>query len=268
MFRRQLRSEDVMKKIAFIVGDINSFAEIYSYKDIKKIDYLAFDKDFFYLVRALEKNEAFVHAVQKARKKFGIPPEGIVWQEYNNATLFPSSHDEQQSSTKFIEDVKSEAIKIYQELGLDKALKWVLHDIIIANCVFSTGSAICFMPEDEASLGFPLRLGSYPAREKATVIQINKKVNKYQLHRFIDENWTKISRELENLPSFSKSYVSDRDMLILKLRDTNKKSYKEIADEIVKRYKLDDLDANINEDSVKTAYKRARDRIASLARKK
>lgn len=254
-----------MKRIAFIIG---GFAEVYEFKEIQKIDYLAFDKNFFYLVRALEKNETFIQAIQKARKKFGIPPDGINWGEYDNATLYPSSREEGWTTTKFIEAIKEEAVKIYEELKLNKALKWVLHDIIIANCVYSTGPAIYFTTEDDVYADFPLRLGSYPERLKTAVIQISKKVSKHQLHRFIDENWTKISEELEHLPPFANSYVSDRDMLILKLRDTEKMSYKQIADEVVRRFNLDNSEATVNEDSVKTAYKRAKEKIQNLTKRK
>jgi hypothetical protein len=50
------------------------------------------------------------------------------------------------------------------------------------------------------------------------------------------------------------------------LRDTKKFSYREIADEIIKSLDIDDPDAKINEDSVKTAYKRAKSKIQSLAK--
>jgi len=261
------KDEKVMKKIVFIIA--GGFEEAYTLQEIEKIESLAFDKDFYYYVRALEQNPLFVTAIENARKKFNIPPNGYPRQEIETLRLYPEdTHDvsyvskelldRQFEIQKLVEQIDKESFLIYKTLKLNKEMKQALTDIILANSIYSTGPAMRIETDDD--------VGSYPERVEAVMIRVQKKVTKNQLLRFIEDNWSGINSELKHLSPFSHAYISDRDRLILRLRDTKKFSYREIADEIIKSLDIDDPDAKINEDSVKTAYKRAKSKIQSLAK--
>lgn len=259
--------EEVMKKIVFIIA--GGFEEASTLQEIEKIDSLAFDKDFYYYVKALEQNPLFVTAIENVRKKFNIPKNGYPRQEIETLRLYPKdTHevsyiskellDRQFEMQELVEQIDKESFRIYKALKLNKEMKQALTDIILSNCIYSTGPAIRIETDDD--------FGSYPERVEAVIIRVQKKVTKNQLLRFIEDNWSSIYSELKHLSPFSHAYISDRDRLILRLRDIKKLSYRKIADEIIKSLNIDDPEAKINEDSVKTAYKRAKNKIQSLAK--
>lgn len=259
--------EKVMKKIVFIIA--GGFEEASTLQEIEKVDSLAFDRDFYYYVRALEENPLFVTAIEVARKKFNIPKNGYLREEVETLRLYPEdTHNESYISKelldrqfeiqKLVERIDKESFRIYKRLKLNKEMKQALTDIILSNCIYSTGPAIRIETDDD--------IGSYPERVEAVIIRVQKKVTKNQLLRFVEENWLSINSELKHLSPFSHAYISERDRLILRLRDVEKLSYREIADKIINSLCIDDPEAKINEDSVKTAYKRAKSKIQSLAK--
>jgi hypothetical protein len=59
--------------------------------------------------------------------------------------------------------------------------------------------------------------------------------------------------------------VSARDKRIFQLREEENVSFKIIADKIITEFNIDNSDGKVNEDSVKTAYRRARAKILSFS---
>jgi len=101
------------------------------------------------------------------------------------------------------------------------------------------------------------------ADKNQVVIAISRKASINSLRQFLNDN----SEQLEAM--FSKLYhetpsISERDLRIYEIRKTTKMTFDEIADRIVNEFKLDDKDAEMNCDSARIAYQRARKRIAEL----
>lgn len=103
-------------------------------------------------------------------------------------------------------------------------------------------------------------------------IHIDRPISKFRLKKFIDDNWDgehgidNLLKKLSNKEIFS---VSEINLRIVEIKDNNpSKSYKEIVDEIVDEFKIENSDEKINSDSVKTAYFRTKEKIKSLAKYK
>lgn len=99
------------------------------------------------------------------------------------------------------------------------------------------------------------------------VIRIFHPVSKNYLHRLVDSIWKHSKKEITHLPKFNIVNISERDLRIVELRDKNNMKYADIATQIQKEFRLDNSEGSINEDSIKTAYKRARSKIYSINKK-
>ena len=126
-----------------------------------------------------------------------------------------------------------------------------------------TSKLVCSIGVLEIETGLTVPIPTLSLNESTNIkIVIQSKVSKNKLIKFIKENFKQLEEAMEesNLPEDVGFYISRRDWEIVNIRDQKKWKYRKIADYISKEY--DDFD--INEDSVKTAYDRAKKKILSL----
>lgn len=245
-------------KISFIIGGA---WEVNTLKGLNKTDYLATDSEFFYLIKALEKNKSFETAVTKARKKLKIPENGMHWTEYENLEFDAYTNPKTKADTKKFEQwlakVTKQANKIKKQFKLHEDLIKQLPNIIICGSIFPVGASITDEP-----ITSPIHSDSNP---NAYGIIIKGKVSKAAVKKYIDDRWNFMKDYINDLPSQPKAYISQRDERIMELKDKGKLTFKDIADKIAFEFKIDNADGKINEDSVKIAYNRAKAKIKKAA---
>ncbi len=253
-------------KITFVIG---GNVEVYSLEGIKETDEWAYESSTYYLIKALEKNENFINAVRDARVKLKIPEEGYDQSWYENIyfDIYSNTDLESIRGKKKLNDfetwfkkVEREAEKIYKQLKLHTTLHSVLPYIIIGNFVYPTGVSVSSITNTS------LKHTGTPPFALHIIIQNN--ISKNELIKFIEDNWVKLSKDIKELPDRPEAYISSRDMMIVELRDYEKLSFNDIADRVIETFKINNAEGKINEDSIKSAYHRAKTKIAYLGRKK
>ncbi len=254
-------------KITFVIG---GNIEVYTLEEIKEIDEWAYDSSTYYLIKALEKNQDFIKAVKEARIKLKILEvvydrswyENIYFDVYSNTNPSTESGKKKiKDFEKWFTSVKRDSEKIYKRLTLHPTLRPLLPYIIIGNFVYSLGAAITTQADH-----------SFGLSDRPTLsvnITIRNNISEHELVKFIHDNWAKIKEDMKNLPDRPEAYISHRDMLIVDLHDQGKLPFSKIATRIIKELNIEnDTEGRINEDSVKTAYHRAKAKIAYVGRKK
>lgn len=91
-----------------------------------------------------------------------------------------------------------------------------------------------------------------------THIVIKEKISKAEVHKWVDESWKNIEREMESLPE-AKGHKMQRSEIakeIVRLKDEEEKTYKQIAENLGKKYIDSELFDILNEDYVKILYHR------------
>lgn len=253
-------------KILFLIGD-PPFAAISEWDDLKKHKNptITPTKEFYSLIKALEHNEEFEQAILDARKRLGLPREGMDWKTYDkrhnpNLTSIKLPEKEQAQELELFLKVVKEVTEIRKRFNLDYSVDEQLPHLIYGNFVY---------PQDP-----PIMWGINAVSEdnddeyyNYIAIMINNPVTKNELITYIENNWEDIKYSMHNLPPKPSAYVSPRDRRIIELRDKEKMTFRKIADKLIEELKIDDFEGRINEDTVKTAYKRAKEKIAELARK-
>lgn len=250
-------------KILFLIGD-PPFTAISDWNELKKhkIPTVIPTKEFYSLIKALEQNVEFEQAILNARKRLGLPKEGMDWKTYDNrhnpnlTSIKLTEKEQELELEQFLKSVK-EVTEIRKRFNLDYSVNEQLPHLIYGNFVY---------PQDP-----PIMWGINAVSEdnddeyyNYIAIMINNPVTKNELITYIENNWEDIKRSTHNLPPKPSAYISLRDRRIIELRDKEKMPFKDIADKIMKEFEIDDFDGKVNEDSVKTAYKRAKDKIISL----
>ena len=153
---------------------------------------------------------------------------------------------------KWLKRVHEEGERIYKKLHLPEVVKTNIPSIIIGNFVGPTIDKIEIGGENLSYL----------------TLTIKARVTKNELIRFIEAQWPTIAKyHLPYLPDRPSFYISPRDLQIVDLRDEQKLSFRRIAEAIVKEFNIDDPEGKINEDSIKTAYRRAKQKIAALTKR-
>lgn len=242
-------------KIAFLIG--GQFP-VYTLKEIKETDPWAYDEAFYYQIKALERNAAFKKEVKLARVKLVIPEEGMDFSDYYNQDFEmlcnTNSETKVRKYKKWLGRIQEEKKRIYKKLQLPEVVRGNIPSIIIANFV---GPTI-----DKIEIG-----GENHNHITHLTLTIKARVTKNELIRFIEAQWPTIAKyHLPYLPDRPSFYISPRDLRIVDLRDEQKLSFRRIAEEIVKEFNIDDPEGKINEDSIKTAYRRAKRKIAFLTK--
>jgi hypothetical protein len=231
--------------IIFVATPVETLAEA------KKIDKECIDAKTHSQIRALELNKKFLMASSRFRKKYQIPETGYSFEEWSR---IKQERKGEPSFSKWRAKVESECMReIPKVVNIHPILISSLPDIVISNSVF--------LPLPKIFVQSPY--SSVPHYSITPIkIVINSRISKNQLLKFVEEHWPEIKKGLEKT-SGTEFYISERDFRIIKLKDEGK-SFKAIADKLARE--VDDIEASINEDSVKTAYHRAKKQIDSLSK--
>ena len=213
------------------------------------------DRRVFNYIKSLESNEKLISGVALLRKKYNIPANGYLIKDWSNYPYFKSILVKGRKVEKWKKRLQHEAENLFNSLNVSPFLMPYLnaYNLVVGNFVF---------------LGFG-RIFISPYISKGDIgIFIKGNVSKYEFHKFIDTNWKKIQKEMTSIISkeryLPKWKISQRDRLIVKLRDEKRLTFNEIANKITTKYRLDPTDTSVNEDSVKAAYHRAKKKIESI----
>jgi hypothetical protein len=221
-------------------------------EEARKIDKDCIDRNTFSLIKALERNTKFVSIIGKIRNKFNIPKNGYSIEEWHNVREKSKSD---QSFSKWRSQVEVESIKeLTKAVSVHPMMVTSLPNMVLLNCVF--------VPLTRIFLEVPYSLLPRYSHS-ATKIVISSKVSKNQLLKFIEDHWREIENEL-NRTDGVEPYISERDYKIIELKDNQSLTFNKIADILTNE--IDTAEGIINEDSVKTAYHRAKKQINSLTK--
>ncbi|MSU25805.1 MAG: hypothetical protein EXS44_00890 [Candidatus Levybacteria bacterium] len=260
-------------KILFLLGYPPKF-EATNWKEIGKYSktYPAFDKNFYQLVKALEHSREFEKEITKSRERLKIPADGYSWREYEKMSDYKrkdQSEAEIQKMLFLIKNYPNEVARIARVLGLGNRITDSLKEIILTSTVTSPDylSDIHYWLEPDDSYAFMDKDEIEEAKEvtKSFNIAFTRQVTKNELLKFIENNWSEINRRIQKLPKKTNNYISERDLRIVDLRENSKLPFSEIVNQISKEFRPDDPFGRINEDSIKTAYRRAKLKIRSIA---
>ena len=226
---------------------VSTWEEIKKYKAEK-----FFSKEFYIKIKLLEFNKDFELEIKKSRKKIGIPENGCRYEDNENEI-------ELNHNKKYLKEIDRLCNLFKFDLQIEKCLgglvwgNWVSFD-----CFFTDTSSISYYYDD------------YEDIPDSVVISITRPISKHCLVKFIEDNWdikNGINDELQKLPSWKKLSISERDLRIIEIKNSNPSmSYPKIAKEIIKEFGVDNLDDEKNNpDSIKTAYFRTKEKIDVLA---
>jgi hypothetical protein len=259
-------------KIKFFVSEKHPSAAT-TWPEISKSHFReGYDKLIFDTVQVLERKDDLINKILNLRKELSIPRNGYDINDFDLENYCPldeidlihmiDAASSKQSGGRECRPSKKHGLLSSLQADYPQVDSRVLdqyENIVYFNCIFPRWSVI---------YGFGV-LESEDNLEKYIEynICVTKKVSANRIKQFIEEHRLQIEFELNKLPAVSSKTVTQRDMEIIELKDKNNMSLKKIADVIANKYTLNNnSDGRINEDSVKTAYHRAKDRIKSFGR--
>ena len=257
-------------KIKFLIGyPAKSF--VTEWQEIKKLSKKEAvpNEDTFVLFKALELNKELEKELIKSRNNLHLPEIGVSWEEYKKRKDVKADHtkEELDEIIYFIHNYRKEIHRITRKMYLHPQVEEQLENLILGDFVepyfrgISYGCNGANVEDYESIEDFDRNV-----EVDTVIIDITKKISKNELLKYIDNQWDEITRLLKYLPEVKHFYVSPRDMRIVELRDGQKLKYNEIAEKIIKEFSIDDINGSINEDSIKTSYKRAKSKIDELAK--
>lgn len=244
-------------KIAFVIAGVKP---VYSLKEIRNAFPESFDKETFDFIKVLEKNKDFESTVLDIRKRLNIPQKGYSFSQYFDLAIKKDfqDHDFTKEFKVLLTRTTLESIPLLNTFKLPNKVAREIPYIIIANIVHTIDKAIEVEYIDEGKTDDYFILRPYH------IIKINNKISKTEFIQWINVNWNKELRFIQSLPEKPSLNISKRDEEIVRLRDKEGLRFKDIPSKIIAKFKFDDSEANINENSIKMAYKRAKDIIKSL----
>ncbi|MDQ3008008.1 MAG: hypothetical protein M3Q81_00235 [bacterium] len=257
-------------KIKFLIGfPIKTFATEWQEINDFGINDFAPNRETFNLFKALEHNQDIDEELRKARKKLRLPVGGLTWEQFKQRkdTKADLSKEELENIIYFIHNHYKEISKIKRKLQLHPQVEEQLENLILGNFVepkyrdIIVGCNGANVHDYESMDDFD----EHTEVDEVSVV-LTKRASKNELLKFIDDNWNDIKKLMEMLPQEERFYISQRDLRIVELRDKQRMKYKDIADTITTEFSIEDISGAINEDSVKTSYKRARTKIDTLAK--
>jgi len=230
---------------------VRSWAEM---ETLRGKGFEAFDRKEYELIRAMGLNENLCREIADIRRKIGLPGQGLGVNEFISILSDP----EKNRDTIFNTEVRFNKLLegIHARHTVSPEVSGQLYNLVVCGHAILTPNrtAIYF-----ASNGFsPLEVD-----KNHVVIAISKRATIHSLHRFINDNSEKIEAMLDKLSHESRT-ISERDLRIYEIRKATGKPFDKIADQIIREFRLDDKDAEMNYDSAKTAYLRAKKHIGRL----
>lgn len=255
-------------KIGFALGKItgeefyglayNLVEVTYNYSEIKKAKKRGLHghtKTFFDFIQALSRNDLFEQEILRSREKIGLPQNGLPFEKYKTY-----GYHDRETILKYFDQLD----RFHEQYVYPLELETYLYDIIFYGIVSpfeSVQSEISWHTTELRADELERTTGEI----KSIMIKIVGPITKNAFHRYIDKEWPNIQEKIKLLAKKSVTNfasINDRDLEILSMRNEQKLTFSKIADKISKKYDSEE-DSTINEDSVKTAYKRAREKIAN-----
>lgn len=213
-----------------------------------------FDRKEYELIRAMGLNENLCREITAIRRKIGLPEQGLSVKELVSIISDP----EKSRAVIFSTETRFNRLigGIHAGHVVSPEVSGQLYNLVLCgHAILSPNkNAIYF-----ANNGFsPLEID-----KNHVVIAISRSATIHSLHRFINDNSEKLEEMFHKLYHESPT-ISERDLRIYEIRKATRKPFDKIADQIIREFKLDDKDAEMNYDSAKTAYIRAGKHIAKL----
>lgn len=238
-------------KIQFLIDTGIPTAEVSTWEEIEDFrdkGHVVPSRDFFDLVKKLERNEMFEDEILSARANAGLPKEGLSWKDYYFNYYMESmraySEKESKKYQDFFSQIKKVASRIRSKMKLDTSISNQLDYLIIGGFVY---------PE-----GFPITHETYPLEPEdgqytSVVIRIQNNISKHALQTYIDENWRGINTLVKSLPKEQNTISSERDLRIVELKDNKKLTFSQVRDAINSEF---NQNGRYTLGAIKTAYYR------------
>ncbi len=223
-----------------------------TYEKANKVIRGSIDKKTHSFIKALEDNKEFEIEVKKIRTEFNIPTDGYSFDEWNKY----------KTEKKANKDFMSWRLKLSVNGAKRLVEKFNIPYLLQDNLVFIVVGNYIYLPLTRLYIEAPnTLLPVYDGPELKIVLQ--SPVSKNQLIKFIDENWTTLEKEMVMFGNETSAFISERDRQIVTLRDEKNYKFREIADLLTEETNNFD----INEDMVKRAYHRAKNKINTLIKR-
>lgn len=210
-------------------------------------------EEFYNFVRVLSHNNTFIKAWKKIRDEYEF--DKILSSLDNRWNIkFPLT---KKSYYKYQDLVDEAASKLFKLFKLES--KWEIYfGGLVSVGYFRCGEELIY----DSDISF------YDDKDKNKItINIYYPISKNKFDKYIKSLWPSLGKIIKQLPTKQKNTTSERDFRIYELKKTFNKKHKDIPNQIIKEFKLNNYDGALNEDSVKTAYKRVRKIISSINKK-
>jgi len=221
---------------------------------LRESGFETFNRKEYEQIRAMSLNETLCREVKNIRRKIGLPERGLSVDEYISIMRNPEKF------RNFIFGVEKRFNQLLNKIHADYTLSpevcGQLYNLVLC------GHAVYTSCEDAiylSSNGF----SPYEVEKNRIVIAISRCSTLNALHQFINRNADLLERMFDNLYRESPT-ISERDIRIYEIRKTTGLPFHKIADQIIREFKLDDKNAEMNYGSAKTAYLRAKHHIGKL----
>ncbi len=254
-------------KIKFIVGDPPmDFAK--NWNEISKWSksnstYYSFEE--YSKIKGLELIDDFKKEIIKSRININIPKEGYDYKKIIIIVALPNPFETEDNIIR--KNIENEVKRLNEIFVFDNFVKKQIPSLVLGNFVLPSESkknldgSINYEVTRSEEFDENGNLATY-----GISINIIRLVKKNKLIKFIRDNWEDIGYAVDELPK-NKFKLTNYEIEIFNLRK-QKLPFKTVADKVVKKQNIDNINGEINEDSVKTAFHRTEEKLDSLVKKK
>lgn len=234
---------------------------VYSWGILKNYKDLGYSKAAFNCAQMLFENKVLVQAIEKFRKKFGLPKNGadFVKDSEKIRNRKNGAHQPMWCYENFLPEELREKAKKYiadfiKKHYIQAPLQYQMNSLFycgyVNNCIGTYGTPldICIPTQyDIKERGFGYRL--------PVSIQLNSAVlTKKEVKKFIDEHWADIQGYFRKNPAIIDTHFSEKEVKIAKLRE---KKYKH-AEILEKISPANSLNASGSTEQIAEQYHRIR----------
>ncbi len=203
----------------------------------------------FKTLKLLEKNKEIISKIKSFREKIGVPKQGFNELEAIRCHIFKPYPFEYENVTYAVDFTQKEKYTdiLKKEYNLHPYVDHCIGDLLISNHIFN----------------YPRELLLEKKKDKSLSITWTEKTSQNNLINFIKKNWNYIEKHNSKLRKIKPLSISDRDLLIYEMRQRDL-TYIEIVEKLEQEHGYKNNDAHLNEDSVKKAYHRVKEKILTL----
>ncbi len=221
---------------------------------LRKSGFETFNRKEYELIRAMGLNETLCKEVKNIRKKIGLPEQGLSADEYISIMR---NMDKYKDIMFGVESRFNKLLnKIHAGYTLSPEVCRQLYNLVLC------GHAV-YTPCENAIYFTSNGFSPYEVEKNHIVIAIARCSTINALHQFINRNADQLERMFDNLYRESPT-ISERDIRIYEIRKATGLPFHKIADQIIREFRLNDKNAEMNYDSAKTAFLRAQHHIGKL----